>query len=236
MKSSGLSVFILGLLFISGCTSEQVRSLIGGSGPLTQGEIVDGLKEALTIGSDNAATSLNRRDAFFANVALKIPFPPKARAVENTLRNIGAGQVADDVILSLNRAAEDAAIRSKPIFLDAIRTITFADAVGILRGGPTSATDYLRVSTLQSLVAAFRSPIQGSLDKVGATRYWGDAISLYNKVPLVDPVDPDLTAFVTSKALDGLFTVVGQEEAKIRADPAARVTEILRRVFGSTAN
>ena len=232
-----LSGLVFGILFIGGCTSEQVRSVIGGSqGPLTQGEIVAGLKEALSVGSDNAATSLNRTDAFFANAALKIPFPPKARAVEKTLRQIGAGQVADDVILSLNRAAEDAAIKSKPIFLDAIRSITFADAVGILRGGPTSATEYLRAKTLQPLAAAFRAPIQGSLDKVGATRYWGDAMSLYNKVPLVEPVDPDLTAFVTTKALQGLFTVVGQEEAKIRADPAARVTEILRRVFGSTAN
>lgn len=233
MKRLTLVSLVLGLLLNVGCTPEQIGSVLGSQGPLTQAEIVDGLKEALTIGSGNAATSLNRTDAFFANGALKIPFPPKAKAVETTLRRIGAGRLADDVVLSLNRAAEDAAIKSKPIFLDAIRSITFADALGILRGGPTSATNYLHGKTFNALIAAFREPIRGSLEKVGATRYWGDAVSLYIKVPLVEPIDPDLTAYVTTKALDGLFTVVGQEEANIRANPAARVTDILRRVFGS---
>jgi hypothetical protein len=203
-------------------------------GSLSNTEIVTALRQALEIGSQNAGSRLNTVNGFFGNAMIKVMMPPEARNVESTLRRFGFGQVADKAILSMNRAAEDAAGKAAPIFINAIKGMTITDGLNILRGGNGAATTYLRNATTASLTQAFRPVIQSSLNKVGATAYWGDAMRIYNGLPITrNKVNPDLTAYVTERALNGLFVSIAEEEAKIRTNPAARVTDILRKVFGA---
>jgi hypothetical protein len=199
--------------------------------PAQQEQVVEGLKEALSIGTQNATKQLSGVDGFFANAAVKILMPPEAKSVEKTLRQVGMGSLVDKTILSLNRAAEDAAKSATPIFVDAIKQMTIDDAVGILRGSDSAATIYFKQKTTPALTAAFSPVIKQSLDKVDATKYWGQTFSVYNKFS-TKPVNTDLTAYVTQKAIDGIFYEVALEEQKIRKDPAARVTDLLKSVFG----
>ncbi|MBV9961362.1 MAG: DUF4197 domain-containing protein [Parafilimonas sp.] len=196
-----------------------------------QSKIVEGLKEALTIGTQNSTNKLSAVNGFFADAAVKILMPPEAENVEKTLRQFGLGSLVDKTILSLNRAAEDAATSATPIFVDAIKQMTISDALGILQGGDFAATNYFKQKTTDQLTAAFRPVISKSLDKVDATKYWSDMFSAYNKFSS-KKVPTDLTAYVTQKAIDGIFYEVGLEEQKIRKDPAARVTDLLKQVFG----
>jgi hypothetical protein len=160
--------------------------------------------------------------------------PPEAQKVESTLRSFGFGQVVDKAILSMNRAAEDAAGKAAPIFINAIRNMNIQDGVNILRGGNGAATSFLRSSTTGALTQAFRPVIQGSLAKVGATAYWGDVMRVYNGLPTTrNKVNPDLTAYVTERALNGLFINIADEEAKIRTNPTARISDLLKKVFGA---
>lgn len=202
-----------------------------GSG-LSNDDIVSGLKEALTLGATNGATKLSSLDGFFANAAIKVLMPPEAQKVESTLRGMGMGKLVDDAILSMNRAAEEAAKSAAPIFVNAIKGMSFQDALGILRGNDTAATSYLKGKTLSSLTTAFSPTIDSALQKTGATKYWQTVFETYNKVPLVKKVNTNLSGYVTERALNGLFFQVAQEEQKIRKDPAARVTETLKKVFG----
>ena len=194
-------------------------------------QVVEGLKEALTIGTQNATKQLSAVDGFFANAAIKVLMPREAKNVEKTLRQIGMGSLVDKTILSLNRAAEDATKSATPIFVDAIKQMTINDAVGILRGGDSAATLYFKQKTTPALTVAFSPVIKQSLDKVDATKYWSQTFSVYNKFS-TKQVNTDLTAYVTQKAIDGIFYQVALEEQKIRKDPAARVTDLLRSVFG----
>jgi len=159
--------------------------------------------------------------------------PPEAQKVEATLRKVGMGKLVDDAILSMNRAAEDASKSAAPIFVDAIKSMSIQDAVGILKGSDTAATGYLRGKTTSALTSAFRPVIEGALQKTGATKHWQTVMEAYNKIPLTSKVNPDLSGYVTEKALGGMFIQVADEEKKIRKDPAARVTETLKKVFGS---
>lgn len=203
-------------------------------GGLSNEDIVAGLKEALSVGARNSADKLSSVDGFFANAAIKVLMPEEAKKVESTLRNIGMGNLVDKAILSMNRAAEDAAKSAAPIFVDAIKSMSIQDAVGILRGTDTAATTYLKGKTTAGLTAAFRPVIETSLQKVNATKYWKDVFETYNKLPTTfNKVNTDLSEFVTEKALNGIFFQVAIEEKKIREDPAARVTDILKKVFGS---
>lgn len=202
-----------------------------GSG-LSNDDIVSGLKEALTLGASNGATKLSAVDGFFANAAIKVLMPPEAQKVESTLRGMGMGKLVDDAILSMNRAAEEAAKSAAPIFVNAIKGMSFQDALGILRGNDTAATSYLKGKTITSLTTAFSPTIDSALQKTGATKYWQTVFETYNKVPLVKKVNTNLSGYVTERALNGLFFQVAQEEQKIRKDPAARVTETLKKVFG----
>ena len=199
-------------------------------GSLSKEQVVEGLKEALTIGTKNGTIQLSNIDGFFANEAIKIMMPEEAQQVAKTLRNLGMGSLVDKAILSMNRAAEDAVKGTEKIFLSAIKNMTIADGYTILKGGNTAATDYLRKSTESSLNQQIRPVIDSSLKKVNATQYWKDVFTAYNKVAS-KKVNPDLTAYVTGKALDGIFYTVALEESKIRQDPAARVTEVLKKVF-----
>ena len=197
---------------------------------LSSDEIISGLKEALTVGTENGSKKLSAVDGFFKDAAIKILMPAEAQKAEKTLRSFGMGKYVDDAILSMNRAAEDAAKSASPIFINAIKQITIQDGIGILRGSDQAATDYLKSKTVASLTEAFRPVVESSLQNVGATKHWNTVFSNYNKVS-AEKINPDLTAYVTEKALAGIFYQVAQEEQKIRKDPAARTTDILKKVF-----
>jgi hypothetical protein len=200
---------------------------------LSSDDIVNGLKQALTLGAQKSADKLSAVDGFFKDAAVKILLPPQAQNAEKTLRNLGMGKLVDDAILSMNRAAEDASKSAASIFVNAIKGMTVQDGLGILRGSDTAATSYLRKSTTPQLTAAFHPVIDSSLQKTGATKYWKNVFDTYNKLPTTfKKVNPDLSAFVTQKAMDGIFYYVAQEEMKIRKDPAAQVTDLLKKVFG----
>lgn len=202
------------------------------NGNLTTDDIVAGLKQALTVGTQNGTSKLSAVDGFFADAAIKILMPPEAQKVESTLRNVGLGNVVDKAVLAMNRAAEDAAKSATPIFVNAIKQMTISDAIGILKGGDFAATNYFKQKTTAALTDAFKPVISKSLNKVDATKYWKDVFTVYNRFS-TNPVNTDLSAYVTGKAIDGIFHEVGLEEQKIRKDPAARVTDLLKKVFGS---
>lgn len=202
------------------------------SSDLSSSEIVSGLKEALSLGAQKSGDKLSATDGFFKDAAVKILLPQQIRDVENKMRMLGFGKLVDNAELSMNRAAEDASKVAAPIFLDAIKKMTVADALNILRGSDTAATGYLRKTTSPDLTTAFRPVIETSLQKTDANKYWKDVFSTYNKFTS-KPVDTDINSYVTGKALDGLFYYVAQEEVSIRENPAARVTDILKNVFGS---
>ncbi|HMU72892.1 MAG TPA: DUF4197 domain-containing protein [Ferruginibacter sp.] len=199
---------------------------------LSNDDIVSGLKEALRVGTDSSTKKLSKMDGFFKDAAVKILMPEEAKKVERTLRNFGMGSLVDKAILSMNRAAEDAASGVGTIFWDAIRQMSITDGLKILRGGDYAATDYLKSMTTKQLTEKFRPVIETSLAKTEATKYWKDLFTAYNRFSK-DPVNTDLTAYVTERALAGLFLQIGQQEQKIRKDPAAQVTDILKKVFGS---
>ena len=225
-------------LFISSCDVQSQAQLgnilkqAGATGTPTTLEIASGIKQALEIGTSNGADKLSAKDGFLGNMAVKILFPPEAQKVENALRGIGLGSVADNVITSLNRAAEDAAQEAKPIFIAAVRQMTITDATNILMGKQDAATEYFKRVTTSQLMSKFSPIIGNSLNKVGATKYWTEAANSYNKIPLVKPVTADLNAYVTQKAIDGMFKQVAQEELQIRENINARSTTLLKKVFG----
>lgn len=235
MKKIIYAVVCSAVLLTSCESTQQILNGMGqpaGNGGLSNADIVSGLKEALAVGAQNSANRLSALDGFFKDAAIKILLPAEAQKVESTLRNIGLGSLVDKAILSVNRAAEDAASSAAPIFVNAVKTMSIQDALGILKGGDFAATSYLKSKTTAALTEAFRPVIENSLSKVGATKYWGDVFNAYNKVA-TNKINPDLSAYVTGKALDGIFYEVGLEEQKIRKDPVARTTEILKKVFGS---
>lgn len=199
---------------------------------LNQEDIANGLKEALTIGAEKGCSKLSQTDAFLKNAALKILMPPEAQKVEKTLRGLGFNQLADDFIISMNRAAEDACKTAAPIFVKAIKEMSITDGIQILKGSDSSATTYLRTKTQDSLTAKFKPIIKNSLDKVDATKYWEKIVTTYNAIPLVNKkVNPDLAAYVTEKSMLGIYTEIALQEKDIRANPVARTTDLLRRVF-----
>lgn len=211
-----------------------IKSVTSGSkDTMSTNTVAAGLKEALSKGVQNGTAKLSAVDGFFKDAAIKILLPPEAQKVEKTLRNVGMGSLVDSAILSMNRAAEDAAKGAAPIFVNAIKEMSIQDAWGLLKGGDTSATNYLRVKTTSPLTTAFKPVIETSLAKVNATKHWTSLVTAYNKIPLVTKINPDLSSFVTEKALGGIFYQVGQEEKSIRQDPLARTTDLLKSVFGS---
>ena len=200
---------------------------------VSEAEAGQGIKEALGQGLVKAVLQLNRPDGFFKDAFYKILMPPDARKIENTLRDLGMGKMVDKAILQINRGAEDAAGFAKPIFVDAIKSMTISDAIGLVRNGDTSATHFFRVKTTDKLIAAFLPVIKNSLEKVDATKYYSDVVNTYNNFPTTfKKINPDLPGFVTTRATDALFNLVAKEEINIRQNIAARTTELLRKVFG----
>ena len=176
---------------------------------------------------------LNKEDGFFKDAFYKILLPPDAKKIENTLRDLGMGKMVDKAILQINRAAEDAAGQAKPIFVDAIKNMSISDAIGLVKNGDSSATHFFREKTTEKLVAAFQPVIKASLDKLEATKYYGDIVNTYNNFPTtLKKLNPDLNAFVTNRATEALFDLVAKEELNIRQNLAARTTDLLRKVFG----
>jgi hypothetical protein len=199
---------------------------------VTNTEAANGLKEALIQGISKGSDQASATDGFNLNSLIRIPFPPDAQKVATTLRKMGLGAQVDKFELSLNRGAEDAAKSAKPIFINAIKSLTFTDVWNILTGQKDAATQYLKRTTTSQLTTAFMPIMQQSLEKVDATKYYSSLTTTYNKLPLVTPVQTDLNQYATGKAIDGLFTLIAQEEADIRENPVARTTSLLKKVFG----
>ncbi|MBC7848111.1 MAG: DUF4197 domain-containing protein [Chitinophagaceae bacterium] len=228
-----IPVLMLAVLFMS-CETLSKLPGYGYGTTVTEFEAKQGIEDALAQGVTTAIFQLNRQDGFFGDEFYKILLPPDAQKVESTLRNIGLGKQVDKAVLQINRAAEDAVSFAKPIFTSAIKEMTIADALSIIKGSNDAATNYFREKTRIKLVDAFKPSIQGSLDKLEATRYYADIINLYNKLPTTGTkINPDLTGYVVERATDALFNLVAKEEANIRANPVARTTEILKKVFGA---
>jgi hypothetical protein len=199
---------------------------------LGKDDIANGLKEALNAGVQKGTQQLSATDGFFKNAAVKILMPPEAVKAEKTLRDMGLGKQVDDAILSMNRAAEDAAKSAAPVFVNAIKQMSIQDAANILKGNDTAATGYLHAKTSDQLTVAFKPIIQQSLGKTDATKYWNTVFSTYNKIPFVKKVNTDLDAYVTERALTGIFYQVAQEEKNIRKNPVSQTTDLLKKVFG----
>lgn len=213
---------------------DKVTSTVspGQGGSLSNDDIISGLKDALRVGTDSSSKRLSKLNGFFGDAAIKILMPDEAKKVESTLRNFGMGSMVDKAVLSMNRAAEDAASGVGDIFWTAIKGMSITDGLKILRGGDFAATDYLKSVTTRELTEKFRPVIEKALVKVDATKYWNDVFTNYNRFS-ANKVNTDLTAYVTERALSGLFHNIGLEEQKIRKDPAAQVTDILKKVFSS---
>ena len=217
---------------LSSCADLQsIMNSTQQSGALSSVDISNGLKQALELGISQGVDLLSQKDGYYGNSLAKILFPEPLQKVDNTLRSIGLGSLADEGVKLLNRAAEDAVTEAKPIFINAVKNLSFSDATAILTGGKNAATDYLKKTTTQSLIQAFSPKIQASLGKVGADQVWSSIIDKYNAVPLVTKVNPDLTSYVTEKAIDGLFLQIAQKEEDIRTNIGSRTTPLLQKVF-----
>lgn len=220
-------------MMLFGCAElQQVASQYPELGNvMSNADIAAGLKEALDKGIDRQVTKLTATDGFYKNEAVKILLPPELQKVDQALRNVGLESLADEGLKVLNRAAEDAVKEATPIFVTAVKQMTFNDARNILMGADNSATLYLQSTTTNPLTQKFRPVVQSSLGKVGADKVWANIITKYNALPLTNDVDPDLTNYVTNKALEGVFKMVAVEEKNIRTDLSARTSDLLKRVF-----
>ncbi|NNF01977.1 MAG: DUF4197 domain-containing protein [Bacteroidia bacterium] len=232
--------FIIILLFafmVSSCDSAKqlIDSTLGGTSTYkpSNSEVISGLKEALKRGTTSGSDVLAKVNGYFENPSVKIFFPDELKNAESKLRDIGLGSLADNIILSFNRAAESAASEAKPIFINAITQMTVGDAMNILLGPDDAATQYLKKTTSDKLYSKFKPVIDNHLNKVGATKYWSEAVTKYNSIPFTNNKLPkDVSDYVANEAMDGLFFMIEKEEARIRQDPLTRTTQILKKVFG----
>ncbi len=236
-----LALAIAAMFGIS-CTSTQFQQVLqeagnpAGGPTLTNADVIAGLKEALTKGAEHSVDIASVTDGFWKSDRLRIPFPPDAVKVKNTLTDLGMGTQVEKFELTMNRAAENAAKEAVPVFVNAIKGMTVADGFAILKGGDHAATDFLKEKTTAELTAKFRPIVEKATQQVALTSYWTPLASTYNKATLLtggQAVNPDLDAYVTQKAIDGLFVLVADEEQQIRKDPLARTTDLLKRVFGA---
>ena len=244
----GLLTLALLVMTINACTSQNLLQRAeaakaaandalkdvstNSSAPLSNDEVVSGLRNALTVGTNNSTAFASKVDGYYKNPALFIPFPPGAIKVKDKMDAIGFKDQTDKFVMTLNRAAEEAAKNAAPVFINAIKGMSIGDGFAILKGKDNAATQYLQDKTTSELKQKFTPIIQTAIDKVELTKYWNPIITDYNKIPFVEKQNPDLTAYVTERAMLGLFKLITDEELKIRKDPAARVNDILKRVFG----
>lgn len=226
-----LLAFILFQLVACGELQQVVNQLPQSTSGIGTLDIAAGLREALDLGIDKQVSKLTQEDGFFKNELVKILLPEELQKVDKTLRDVGLGKLADEGLKVLNRAAEDAVGEATPIFINAVKGITFSDAKGILLGADNAATQYLTSNTQTELYAKFNPVIKQSFDKVGAAEIWSNLITRYNNIPLTKNVNPDLTDYVTQEALKGVYTMIAQEEKEIRTKVSSRSTDLLQKVF-----
>jgi len=205
----------------------------GSDSPLSNDEVVKGLKEALQVGTNNSTASASKTDGFFKNPKIFIPFPPDAQKVKDKAIDLGMKDQVDKFEMNLNRAAEEASKQAAQILINAITSMSVSDGFAILKGGNNAATQYLRDKTTADLMAKFRPIVDAAIAKVELTKSWTPIINTYNRIPFVEKQNPDLADYVTKKGLEGLFKLIEDEELKIRKDPVAQVTDLLKKVFGS---
>ncbi len=200
---------------------------------LSNDEVINGLKEALKVGTNNSTAFASKLDGYYKNPLIFIPFPPEAQKVKDQMDALGLKAQTDKFVMTLNRAAEEAAKNAAAVFIASVQGMSIGDGFAILKGADNAATQYLQSKTSAELISRFTPIVQAAINKVQVTKYWNPIITKYNKIPLVEKQNPDLTAYVTNRALQGLFTLIAAEELKIRKDPMARVTDLLKKVFGS---
>lgn len=219
---------------VLGTTNDVLGS--EGTSALTNQDVISGLKEALKVGTESAVGLASKPDGYYKNPLLFIEFPPEAIKVKNTLTDAGFGSLVEDFEMTLNRSAEEAAKYAAPIFIDAITQMTIQDGFNILNGADNAATNFLKEKTTNALRAEFKPVVDTAIEKVNLTKYWQPIISKYNLLTILtgaEEVNPDLEAYVTNNAIDGLFQHIETEEKQIRENPQARVTDLLQKVFGS---
>ena len=226
------AIYVLGIFLIFSCAElQQVVNQLPTSSTPGNEDIASGLRQALNFGIEKQVSKLTQKDGFFKNQMVKIMLPAELQKVDKTLRDIGLGNLADEGLKVLNRAAEDAVKEATPIFVNAVKNITFNDAKNILLGADNAATAYLQNNTEKQLYSKFSPVINNSLSRVGATEVWSNIINKYNALPITNNVNPDLTDYVTQEALEGVFTMIVVEEKEIRNKTTARTTDLLKRVF-----
>lgn len=246
MKNFFLLAGILSVLLTTSCDPKTQEALIKtgndilnaattntATATLSNADVIKGLKEALTVGANNSISLTSKLDGFNKNPLIYIPWPQEAIVMKERLTQLGFQSQINDFETSLNRAAEEATKSAVPVFVNAITNMSISDGFAILNGNDTSATHFLREKTYASLKERFLPTVTDAINKVKVTSYWSPLITTYNKIPGVQKQNPNLNDYVTNKAINGLMTLIAQEETKIRKDPAARVTEILKKVFGS---
>ena len=239
MKKLFLILFIFPLLtqaqYWNGLkkAAEKVNKELINKNPFSEEEAAKALKETLNKGIGEGVNVLSVKDGYFANPKVKIPFPKNVTKVADKLKKLGMQKQVDEVVLSINRAAEDAANSAKPIFVDAIKKMSIKDAIGIVKGNKTAGTDYLNRNTNSALANTFKPIIKTSLEKVNATKHWESVMNTYNKIPFVEKVNPELETYVTEKAISGLFFMLAQQEIAIRENPKERTSALLKKVFGN---
>lgn len=236
MKRFAFRAALMASFTLSACSPQDLQNILAAGGPaaLSNEEVIAGLKEALRVGTDRAVSITSASDGFWGNQLIRIPFPDEAIKAKNTLTSLGMAQPINDFELALNRAAEAAAKEAMPVFADAVTSMTIQDGFTILRGGENAATDFLRDRTSAALRERFKPVVEKATRATQLTSYWQPLASAYNAATLLtggSTVNPDLDAYVTDKALNGLFAMLALEEKRIRVDPVARTTELLRKVF-----
>ncbi|WP_425657613.1 DUF4197 domain-containing protein [Tenacibaculum ascidiaceicola] len=231
-----ITVFFIALTFMGCAELQKVVNQLPQGGLLTQEQIGNGLRQALDNGIQHQVTKLTSKDGFYKNDLVKILLPEELQAVDKGLRKIGLGNLADEGLKAINRTAEDAVKTATPIFVNAVKEITFVDAKNILLGADNAATSYLEGKTTTALYSEFNPVIKNSFAKVGADKIWSNLISKYNSIPFVKKVNPDLTDYVTTEALEGVFTMIAVEEKGIRNKVGLRDTALLRQVFALQDN
>lgn len=243
MSKNVFLIIILSILMLFGCVNtmrqfpaNQASGTSSKSSGLSNDDIINGLKEALIVGATNSSALASKTDGFNLNQMIRIPFPPEAEKMKVAVDKLGYGSLVKDFELSMNRSAEEASKKAFPIFKDAIMGMSITDGINILRGPNNAATEYLKSKTQSALFTEFTPVVKKSIQTVNVTKYWEPIASVYNTSTMLTgqaPVNPNLEQYITQKALDGLFYLIAQEEMKIRENPAARVSDILKKVFSS---
>ncbi len=214
-------------------TALKAKNAYKGQSKLSNEDVVNGLKEALNVGTNKSTTAASQTDGFYKNAKIKIPFPAEALEVKNTIDKLGMSSETEKFVETMNRSAEDASKSAAPIFIDAIKNMSLQDGFAILNGGDSAATTYLRVKTTEQLTQALKPIIKAAIEKNEVAKYWSPVVNKYNKIPFTKKYNPDLEAYITQKTLDGLFVLIAEQEGFIRKNPSAQVSDILKRVFGA---